>query len=101
MNMKITVGKLKRLLTEASQGQTFKFDVHLGDETFTCTATYNPMTPREVEVWQAVDSNGQEVDVAELEAQGVELQDAAFSAMENQNLHNDMDPPGTGWDDQY
>lgn len=71
--MKTTLGKVRKLLREASYARpsrngshTFEFPVHEEDGTYIVTATYDPRMPYEVEIWQATDPQRNEVDVEEL-----------------------------------
>jgi hypothetical protein len=85
--MKTTVGKLKRLVTEALGGQTstFTFKVYgPDDQEYTCTASHHASRPFDVEVWQATDSAGNDVPVEELEAMGIDLEEKAHEELRNQ-----------------
>ena len=103
--MKVRVKTLKRMIVEGAMHEalgstTFDFEVYgPNDETYTVTATYNEQTPYDIEIWKAVGPDGNEIDVEELEAQGHDLQAKAFDELPNKV--NDMDPPGTGFDDPY
>jgi len=91
----------KRLLRESGGVQQFTFEVHgPNDEVYTVYANYNPRTPFEVEVWKATGPDGEEVDTDVLDAQGLDLQAKAFDKLEQIGV-NDMDPPGTGFDEPY
>ncbi len=98
--MKIKLATLKKLIREAAGEKNFSFEVYgPNDETYTVTATYNPRTPFDVEIGGiAVDDLGNQVDTADLEAQGLELKAQAMDWV-SQNMVDDEDPPGTGWDD--
>jgi len=94
--MKIKVGTLKRLLTEAAGSKDFTFEVYgPNDETYTCTATYNPQTPYDIEIWQAKDEAGNDVDIDELRAQGHDLEAKAFDVLRAE----DDDGLGLDYDD--
>lgn len=97
--MKIRLGDLRRLIREAAgSSEEITFNVYgPNDETYVCTATYNPRTPYDIEVWRAVDEAGNEVDVDELKAQGHDLQAAAFDAVAKK--YGDDDGIGLDYDD--
>lgn len=82
--MKITVGELKALIREASVHESlgtnnFSFEVYgPNDETYVCTATYDARRPFEVEVWKATTEDGTDVDVDDLRALGIDLEEKAF-----------------------
>jgi hypothetical protein len=94
--VKFRLGALKKLIRESAGPVTYTFPVYgPDDEEYTVTATYNPRTPFDVEIWKATSSDGQEVDVEELEAQGHDLRAKAFDSLPGK----DDDGLGRDWDD--
>lgn len=92
--MKIRVRELRRILREAnSKSITYTFEVYgPDDEAYTVTATYNPRTPFDVEIWKATDASGNEVDVDELGKQH-DLHAIAMDTLAEKHPTDDMDPP--------
>ena len=100
--MRMLLSELRKRLNESGRESTkFTFEVYgPNDEVYTVYANYNPRTPFEVELWKATGPDGEEVDIDELDAQGHDLNAKAFEKLEQIGA-DDMDPPGTGWDDPY